>query len=287
MRACVHAVLVALLSNVLSADPICSQNRIHCLELVEDPDNESSLERLQVFEMQNGLTQLRNEFTIQPDGRSLMISDDGHRIVFTPYWSQDAVVTIMRDDGHVVRNIKLGDVIAESDFWALMNQPSPAFTLRGDRLLIVGRGGRHFGMSLNNGDVLTQNAILYPVPRPYVTLMNSPSITAWQHTSCDAAFSDAAVKTIKPGMLMDYAFDAPLPDYPRVAFKARIVGTVRVQVVVNERGEVACVRTSNLAFGLSEEVERYVKKWKFRRFRVGGKVLTVTSTFGVVFDLKQ
>lgn len=64
---------------------------------------------------------------------------------------------------------------------------------------------------------------------------------------------------------------------PPVAIKARIRGTVQVEVLVSESGDVLCGRHSALPFGIDKAAIEAARQWKFRPFVIGGRAVKVTG----------
>lgn len=79
------------------------------------------------------------------------------------------------------------------------------------------------------------------------------------------------------------------PQYTAAAMRARIQGTVRVQVVVMPDGSVGAarvVRSLDAAFGLDTEALRAVKLWRFTPGKLGDRSVPVTVDIELTFTLR-
>ena len=79
------------------------------------------------------------------------------------------------------------------------------------------------------------------------------------------------------------------PEYTSEARKARIQGTVTMDVVVVEDGtvgEVKVTRSLDEEYGLDEQAVRAVKEWRFRPGTKDGKAVPVRVSIEMTFTLK-
>lgn len=79
------------------------------------------------------------------------------------------------------------------------------------------------------------------------------------------------------------------PDYTSEARKARIQGTVTMDVVVVEDGtvgEVKVTRSLDEEYGLDEQAVKAVKQWRFRPGTKDGKPVPVRVSIDMTFTLK-
>ncbi len=67
--------------------------------------------------------------------------------------------------------------------------------------------------------------------------------------------------------------------------KARIRGTVSVDVVVSESDEVLCARNTRLPFGLDTAAVEAARRWKFRLFVIDGRPAKVAGE--ILFHFKD
>ena len=76
------------------------------------------------------------------------------------------------------------------------------------------------------------------------------------------------------------------PEYSEEARKAKFQGTVRLAIVVTERGEASQIRViTPLGLGLDQKAMEAVQKWKFKPGTKDGKPVPVQATVEVNFRL--
>jgi protein TonB len=75
------------------------------------------------------------------------------------------------------------------------------------------------------------------------------------------------------------------PKYPEAAFRDKLEGTVVVEIMIDDRGNVqdATVATSNPAF--DQAALESVKKWRFKPARKDGKAVATRARVPVVFRI--
>lgn len=79
---------------------------------------------------------------------------------------------------------------------------------------------------------------------------------------------------------------SPEPEYSEEARKAKFQGTVRLALVVDERGNPAQIRIlTPLGLGLDEKAIEAVRKWKFKPGMKDGKPVAVQASVEVNFRL--
>ena len=77
----------------------------------------------------------------------------------------------------------------------------------------------------------------------------------------------------------------PSPKYTPEAENAGIEGKVRLDLKVNERGEVETAKVlQGLGYGLDESAVQTVKGWKFRPATLCGKPVAASFVVSVVFS---
>ncbi len=80
---------------------------------------------------------------------------------------------------------------------------------------------------------------------------------------------------------------APQPHYTEIARKVRVEGTVIVQAIIDEQGEVTNVEVlKGLSMGLTESAVDTIKTWKFKPATLRGKPVAVYYTLTVTFTLQ-
>ena len=80
------------------------------------------------------------------------------------------------------------------------------------------------------------------------------------------------------------------PVYTAAAMQAKIQGTVWVECVVNETGDISDVRVTrslDTEYGLDEEAVRAASQWKFKPGQKDGKPVAVRITIELTFTLKK
>lgn len=77
-----------------------------------------------------------------------------------------------------------------------------------------------------------------------------------------------------------------LPEYPTIAQRARVEGTVYLQVLVNEEGDISEVKVLQGHPLLVDEAVRAVKQWKYSPTLLNGEPVPVVSTVTVIFRLR-
>lgn len=87
------------------------------------------------------------------------------------------------------------------------------------------------------------------------------------------------------GALLPYAVRRPQPTYPPAARTARITGNVRVDVVVNENGDVEEVLNINGNPMLQSAARDAIMKWKFRPLERNGQKMKMTGFINFNFSL--
>lgn len=104
----------------------------------------------------------------------------------------------------------------------------------------------------------------------------------------DSETSDAGVPIFKagPGMTSPRAVYAPNPQYTDKARKAKINGTVLLQLTVTSEGEARDVKvTKSLTPDLDQKAVEAVRSWKFKPATKNGKPITVAINVEATFSL--
>ena len=87
------------------------------------------------------------------------------------------------------------------------------------------------------------------------------------------------------GSLLSYATRRVNPVYPRQARSMRIRGTVKVEVLVDENGQVAEVGKTSGPSLLRRAAKNAVKKWRFRPFEKDGQPVKAAGWVSFNFNL--
>ena len=78
------------------------------------------------------------------------------------------------------------------------------------------------------------------------------------------------------------------PEYPDAAIRARVEGSVVLEVGVDEKGNVTDVQvTRGLPFGLSEAAAQAVRQWKYRPARGPDGAISSRKTVRILFNLRS
>jgi TonB family protein len=194
---------------------------------------------------------------------SALVANDGTVVTFDNWHSigyGDDVVVIYRSDGMLIRKLGLADLLEEEDISQLRHSVSSIWwsgTHRLDeeqRLLILeiaAHKNEAVPVSLDSGAVLAPKRVMFP--RPLVTWK------AEEIGICDGALSLSATEVAAR------VVTGEAPEYPPVARKARIAGTVIVDIWIDRHGAVERAQVVKpLPFGLAEAAHDAVVKWRFR-----------------------
>jgi len=90
---------------------------------------------------------------------------------------------------------------------------------------------------------------------------------------------------LQVGSLVGYATQKSNPVYPPAAKNMRMTGVVKVELVVDENGQVAEVQNSSGPAMLQRAATDAVKKWKFKPFTRGGQATKATGFVSFNFSL--
>lgn len=217
---------------------------------------------------------------------SALVTNDGTVVTFDNWHSVgygNDVVVIYRSDGSVVRKLGLADLLEDEDISQLRRSVSSIWwsgTHRVDqekRVLMLEIDAHRLEtvpIDLENGTVLVPKRIMFP--RPRVTWSAEDIAT----TNCDGAVALLATE------LESRALAAEPPEYPSVARKARIAGTVVVDIWVDPTGAVDRAEVVKpLPFGLDRAAHDAIVKWRFRPLERDGRALRMCGRVSVKYDL--
>lgn len=87
------------------------------------------------------------------------------------------------------------------------------------------------------------------------------------------------------GSLIGYATEKSNPVYPAAARNMRMTGTVKVELIIDEKGQVAEVQTTTGPAMLQRAATDAVKKWKFKPFTRDGQAIKATGFVSFNFSL--
>jgi TonB family protein len=95
----------------------------------------------------------------------------------------------------------------------------------------------------------------------------------------------ANTNPLEVGSLLEYATQKVSPIYPNAAKTIRQMGIVRVELIVDESGQVASVGKLSGPALLKSAAEDAVKKWKFKPFMRDGQPVKATGFVSFNFNL--
>lgn len=216
---------------------------------------------------------------------------------------------IYRSDGSVVSRLTIDDLLTSGDAQEIRRTRissdflSPlSASLDDDRNLLVlalADGGipHEIAIDLETGRPLTPRRDLLPQMR--VTISSSLPTgglePAWNPPACVGEIDASEVKLAfapelareHPLTFYDHSIERPLPAYTEIAKRARLQGTVEVEVVVSETGRVSCARVTRLPMGLDKSAEAVALRWRFQPFVLDGKPVRAIGRFSFYFGLTE
>jgi len=79
----------------------------------------------------------------------------------------------------------------------------------------------------------------------------------------------------------------PAPEYPELARRARVTGTVVLQAVIDREGNVVDVTiVKDLPLGCGEAARAAVRRWRYAPATLNGRTVSVLMTVTVTFELR-
>jgi protein TonB len=80
------------------------------------------------------------------------------------------------------------------------------------------------------------------------------------------------------------------PDYPDIARKARVTGSVLLLIVIDKEGRVGSIevlQAPDARFGFELAAIEAVKRWRYRPARLGGRPVAVQASVRIEFTLAR
>jgi protein TonB len=118
---------------------------------------------------------------------------------------------------------------------------------------------------------------------------NAPNVAAPNKTETQAtsAPTDAAKNSspIAVGSLISYATEKSNPVYPPMARNMRLTGVVKVELMIDESGQVAQVQNTSGPAMLQRAAMDAARKWKFKPFTRDGQATKATGFVSFNFSL--
>jgi protein TonB len=115
--------------------------------------------------------------------------------------------------------------------------------------------------------------------------IENPSSENRNEPSTAATLSKDSASPIAVGSLLEYATQKTNPVYPPSARVMRMTGVVKVELVINEQGQVAEVQKTSGPSVLQRAATDAVKKWKFKPFTRDGQPIKAAGFVSFNFSL--
>ncbi|RPJ64363.1 MAG: TonB family protein [Acidobacteria bacterium] len=103
------------------------------------------------------------------------------------------------------------------------------------------------------------------------------------------SFAPGAARRGEPGLTLPRVLREKKPTYTKEAMKAKLQGTVAMELVVQADGavgDVRVLRSLDQTYGLDEQAVKAVKEWRFAPGRKDGKPVAVAVEIEMTFTLK-
>lgn len=198
---------------------------------------------------------------------SALVANDGTVVTFDNWHMLghgDDVVVIYRHDGTLVRKLALSDLFHEEDIDQFRHSASSIWWSGEHRideeqraviLEVKAQRTEKLPVSLATGTPMLPARVLFPRPR-----------VTWEADERSSGTCDGGYRLLA-AELVNHVVSAEAPEYPSVARKVRIAGTVIVDFTVNENGSVGEVTVVKpLPFGIDHAAREAVAKWQFHPF---------------------
>jgi protein TonB len=114
---------------------------------------------------------------------------------------------------------------------------------------------------------------------------NKPTVQVPIQGPSPATDASGAGSALDVGSLIVYATKQQAPTYPPAARSMRTTGVVKVEVTVNETGEVAEVQKASGPMLLQAAAKDAIRKWKFKPFTRDGQPVKATGFVNFNFSL--
>jgi protein TonB len=122
-------------------------------------------------------------------------------------------------------------------------------------------------------------------PVKYLPANNQPTAAAPTDTAAVKAPAPKSDQPLEVGSLVGYATKQSAPTYPPAARAMRTTGIVKVEVTVDEKGDVADVKSTSGPSVLQMAAKDAVKKWKFHPFMRDGQPVRANGFINFNFSL--
>ncbi len=160
----------------------------------------------------------------------------------------------------------------------------PANTVAAEKLPEASNPPAITETSVNTADLTRQNRTRRVETPPAESVNTKVETNAAPSTTTN---SDAAKKLspLEVGSLINYATQKSSPVYPVLAKNMRLTGVVKVDLVIDENGQIAEVQNLSGPAMLQRAATDAVKKWKFKPFTRDGQATKATGFVSFNFSL--
>ena len=185
------------------------------------------------------------------ESKHLFVTDDGTVVTAerVQCGKTAKLVTIRALDGSIVRTLNVRDVFTRPDqHWLCLREGTVRWSLESTTL---------------QAQVLVTETWDKPESR-FETVEIDLDLDK-EHPAPERDLCPEGVRVdVEPDAVLPPAIHREIPEYPEVAIKVRIEGTVRAQLVIGRDGIVTSVTiTKPLPFGLDEAVRTALRQWTF------------------------
>jgi hypothetical protein len=201
------------------------------------------------------------------------------------------VRTIYRPEGTVVRTFSIDDLLTPADAERFPFHFLSPVSLddESDRLVISLHWNeipRKIEIDLRTGLPVEPPHDLLPRLRVDSEAYGSGTRHPWRQPVCAGEPFDFAAPDLRHETSRRFHARAsvrPLPEYSPIARRARLQGTVDVEVIVSENGKVLCARVTEFPMGLPAQVEAVVLGWRFQPVIEDGKPIRTIGRIAIHF----
>lgn len=247
---------------------------------------------------------------------SAIVSNNGEYVVTFDNWHGvgygDDVVVIYRSDGTLVKKFALEDLLTEGDIETLPHSTSSIhwggehYTDEANNLLVLkvvanGKSSwetaakfHELKIELATGQPLEPKRDLFPQLRVFSSvdsgIATETSGSSPSNALCSSSennFDLTGATRIPSEQFYSNAKERPLSPYPPAAKAVRATGTVIVEVLVSETGNVVCARALSGHPLIRAAAANAVLKWKFEATEVSGKPVKSVGTVAINFKVTE
>ncbi|MDQ3800324.1 MAG: TonB family protein [Acidobacteriota bacterium] len=129
------------------------------------------------------------------------------------------------------------------------------------------------------------NAPKVPTRERRVNTPNTNTETTAQNTNATTPKADGDNSPLQVGSLVEYATQKVNPIYPPQAKTLRMTGVVKVEVTIDEQGQVAAVQNSSGPSLLQRAAADALRKWRFKPFTRDGQPVKAKGFVNFNFNL--